>query len=137
MNETPDMPNTNQVHTSHDVDVAPELAALNLADRPDGPGAAAMLAAGIGIFVLGFLTTVAVISTGLKDFLATWEWGQGVGPLAGKTTIASLAFFASWGGLHVAWRDKDVDIKKIFVIGLILGLLGAVGTFPTFFEAFE
>ncbi len=137
MNETTDMPNTNQVHTAHDVDVAPELAALNLADRPDGPGAAAMLAAGIGIFVLGFLTTVAVISTWLHDFLAKWEWGQGVGPLAGKTTIASLAFFASWSGLHIAWRDKDVDIKKIFMIGLILGLLGAVGTFPTFFEAFE
>lgn len=137
MNETTDTPNTNQAHTAHDVDVAPELAALNLADRPDGPGAAAMLATGIGIFVLGFLTTFAVISTGLKDFLATWEWGQGVGPLAGKTTIASLAFFASWGGLHLAWRDKDVDIKKIFMIGLILGLLGAIGTFPTFFEAFE
>ena len=137
MNETTDMPDTNRVHTAHDVDVAPELAALNLADRPDGPGAAAMLATGIGIFVLGFLTTVAVISTGLNDFLAKWEWGQGVGPLAGKTTIASLAFFASWGGLHVAWRDKDVDIKKIFMIGLILGLLGAIGTFPTFFEAFE
>jgi fluoride ion exporter CrcB/FEX len=137
MNGTTDMPDNNQVHTAHDVDVAPELAALNLADKPDGPGAAAMLAAGIGIFVLGFLTTFAVISTGLHDFLAKWEWGQGVGPLAGKTTIASLAFFASWGALHLAWRDKDIDIKKIFMIGLILGLLGAVGTFPTFFEAFE
>jgi hypothetical protein len=137
MKETTDMPNTTEVHTAHDVEVAPELAALNLADKPDGPGAAAMLAAGIGIFTLGVLTTGAVISTWLHDFLAKWAWGQGVGPLAGKTTIASLAFFASWAVLHVVWRDKDVDIKKIFTIGLILGLLGAVMTFPTFFEAFE
>ena len=125
------------VHTSHDVQIAPELGPLNLTDKSDGPGAAAMLAAGIGIFVLSLLTTGAVISGGLKDFLLKWEWGQGVGPLAGKTTIASLAFLLSWGGLHMAWRDKDVNIKKIFMIGLGLGILGAIGTFPTFFEAFE
>jgi fluoride ion exporter CrcB/FEX len=137
MNETNTTIDSGQAHTPHDVEIAPELGPLNLADKPDGPGAAAMLAAGIGIFVLGFLTTGAVISSGLKDFLLKWEWGQGVGPLAGKTTIASLAFFASWGLLHMAWRNKDVDIKKIFMIGLILGILGAIGTFPTFFEAFE
>jgi fluoride ion exporter CrcB/FEX len=137
MNETNTTIDSGQAHTPHDVKIAPELGPLNLADKPDGPGAAAMLAAGIGIFVLGLLTTGAVISSGLKDFLLKWEWGQGVGPLAGKTTIASLAFFASWGLLHMAWRNKDVDIKKIFMIGLILGILGAIGTFPTFFEAFE
>ena len=137
MNDTNTTIDSGQPHSAHDVEIAPELAPLNLTDKPDGPGAAAMLASGIGILVLGFLTTVGVISTGVHDFLAKWEWGQGVGPLAGKTTLASLAFFASWGGLHMAWRDKDVDIKKVFMIGLILGLLGAVGTFPTFFEAFE
>lgn len=137
MNETSTTINSGGPHTSHDVEIAPELGPLNLVDKPDGPGAAAMLAAGIAIFVLGFLTTFAVISDGIHDFLAKWEWGQGVGPLAGKTTIATIAFFASWAGLHLAWRDKDVDIKKIFTIGLILGLLGALGTFPTFFEAFE
>lgn len=124
-------------HTDHDIEVAPELAGLDLVDKPDGPGAAAMLAAGIGIFVLGFLTTTAVISSSIKDFLQDWEWGQGVGPLAGKTTIAAIAFFGSWIGLHVWWRDKDIDIKKVFAIGIGLGLLGALGTFPTFFEAFE
>lgn len=124
-------------HSSHDTAIEPELADMNLPDRPDGPGAAAILAAGIGIFVLGLLTTVAVISSGLNDFLKKWEWGQGVGPLAGKTTIASLAFFVSWVALHAAWRGKDIDIKKVFMIGLVLGLLGALFTFPTFFEAFE
>ncbi len=129
--------NSSQPHTSRDVELAPELGPLNLADKPDGPGAAAMLAAGIAIFVLGFLTTMGVISTWVHDFLQKWEWGQGVGPLAGKTTIATIAFFASWAVLHATWRGKDVNIKKIFTIGLVLGLLGAIGTFPTFFEAFE
>ena len=137
MSTTDNNISTSGIHTAHDVEVAPELGPLELADRPDGPGAAVLLAAGIGIFLLGFFTTMGVISTWMHDFLAKWAWGQGVGPLAGKTTMASIAFFASWGGLHYAWRGKDIDIKKIFMIGLGLGLLGALGTFPTFFEAFE
>jgi hypothetical protein len=51
------------------VKVAPELEGLNLTDKPDGPGAAVMISAGIGIFVLGLLTTLAVISADVKSFL--------------------------------------------------------------------
>jgi hypothetical protein len=120
-----------------DVGVAPELGPLNLADKPDGPGAAAMIAAGIGVFVLGFFTTAAVISGGIKSFLAWWEWGQGVGPLAGKSTLAILAWLISWLILDLLWRKKDVDLKTAFYIGLGLGVLGAIGTFPTFFELFH
>lgn len=120
-----------------DVGVAPELGPLNLADKPDGPGAAAMIAAGIGVFILGFFTTAAVISGGIKSFLAWWEWGQGVGPLAGKSTLAILAWLISWLILDLLWRKKDVDLKTAFYIGLGLGVLGAIGTFPTFFELFH
>ena len=77
--------NTETVPNRHDDEaVAPELAALNLPDKPDGPAAAAMLSAGLGIFTLGFLTTLAVISGSVKEFLRWWEWGQGVGPLADR-----------------------------------------------------
>lgn len=123
--------------TEHDVEVAPELAALNLPDRTDGPGAAVMLAAGIGVFVLGLLTVLAVASGGIKDFLGSWAGDAGVGPLAGKTTIASIAFLGSWAAFGFAWKDKHIDIKKMFWIGLVLGSLGAVGTFPPFFELFH
>lgn len=123
--------------TGNDEEVAPELAALNLPDKPDGPGAAAMLSAGIGIFVLGLLTTLAVISSGLKDFLADFQGSAGVGPLAGKTTLTVVVWALSWAGLHIVWRKKDIDIKRMFMIGLVLGILGAIGTFPPFFEAFE
>jgi hypothetical protein len=123
--------------THHDADIAPELAALNLEDRKDGPGAAVMLAAGIGVFVLGLFTVLAVASGGIKDFLGAFAGDAGVGPLAGKTTLASIAFFASWAGFGFAWKDKDIDIKKMFWIGLVLGTLGAIGTFPPFFELFH
>ena len=120
-----------------DVGVAPELEGLNLVEKPDGPGAAAMISAGVGIFVLGFLTTAAVISGTVKSFLLWWEWGQGVGPLAGKSTIAVIAWLISWAILYFLWRHKDVVLKTAFYIGLGLGILGAIGTFPTFFELFH
>lgn len=123
--------------THGDAEIAPELAALNLQAKPDGPAAAAMLAAGIGIFMLGFFTTGAVISAGLKDFLAWWQWGQGVGPLAGKSTVAVLIWLASWAVLFFVWRDKDVDLKKMFYIANGLGILGALMVFPPFFELFH
>ena len=121
---------------NHDSEISPELAALNLADKPDGPGAAMMISAGFGVFVLGFLTVLAEASGGGKDWLASWEWGQGVGPLAGKTTVASLLYFVSLAVMWGMWRDKDFDLKKAFYIGMALGVLGVIGTFPTFFQMF-
>jgi hypothetical protein len=122
--------------TRHDATVVPQLAELGLADKPDGPAAAAMLAAGIGIFALGFLTTMAEISEGFKQWLEGFDFVDGVGPLAGKTTLAVIVWAVAWVILGVIWRGKDSDLRRIFAIGLVLGLFGAIGTFPTFFEAF-
>lgn len=120
----------------HDEELAPELAALNLPDKPDGPGAAMMISAGIGIFMLGFFTVLAEASTGAKEWLQKWEWGVGVGPLAGKTTLATVAYFLSLAVLWVLWRHKDVNVKTAFYIGFGLGVLGAIGTYPTVFQGF-
>lgn len=127
---------TMTTHQHHDEETAPELAALDLPDKPDGPGAAMMISAGIGIFVLGLLTVLAEASEDAKTWLERWEWDQGVGPLAGKTTIASLAYVLSLVVLWAVWRRSDIDLKTAFYIGLALGVLGAIGTFPTFFQAF-
>ncbi|HDH02717.1 MAG TPA: hypothetical protein ENH15_00550 [Actinobacteria bacterium] len=130
--------NTETASDRHDDSgVAPELAALNLPDKPDGPAAAAMFSAGVGIATLGVLTTLAVISSWVKEFLRWWEWGQGVGPLAGKTTIAVVVWLVTWAVLNRLWREKDVDLKAYFYGGLALGIVGIIGTFPPFFEAFE
>jgi fluoride ion exporter CrcB/FEX len=122
--------------THHDEEIAPVLAELHLPDKPDGPGAAMMISAGIGICVLGFLTVLAEASTDAKTWLQKWEWGVGVGPLAGKTTIASLSYVVSLVVLWTLWRNKDVNVKMAFYVGLALGVLGAIGTFPTFFQKF-
>lgn len=122
--------------THHDTDVAPELEPLRLADKPDGPGAAMMISAGIGIFVLGLLTVLGEFSTGINTWLTSWDWAGGVGALAGKTTIASIAYVGSLILMWAIWRNKDVNIKTAFYVGLALGILGAIATFPTFFQMF-
>lgn len=120
-----------------DVGVAPELAALNLADKPDGPAAAAILSAALGIFTIGLLSTLAVISGPVHDFLAWWQWGRGVGPLAGKTTIAVVVWLVGWLILHWVWLNRGVNLKAAFYTALTLGIVGAIGMFPPFFELFE
>ncbi len=130
--------NTNRTPgTTHDdLAVAPELEGLISEDKPDGPGAAMLISAGVGIFVLGLFTVLAEASTGIKDWLQTFEMGLGVGPLAGKIAMGTIAYFVSLGGLWALWRNKDVNLRSAFIIGCALGALGALMTFPTFFQLF-
>lgn len=123
-------------HTHSDAEAAPALEELGLADRPDGPGAAAIVAAGAGVFLLGLFTTLSEVSEGFKSFMEAFDVAGGVGPLAGKTTLAVLLWLVVWGVLTLLWRARDVDLHRAFAVGVALGLLGAVGTFPLFFEVF-
>ncbi len=113
----------------------PELEGLDLTERPDGPGAAFMLSAGIGCFVLGLFTTLDEASKGVDTFLATWGT-NGVGPLAGKVGLAVIAFVVSFAVLVALLWKKDVNIKKWFWVSVALGSLGALLTFPLFFQMF-
>ena len=122
--------------THHDTEIAPELADLHLVDKPDGPGAAAILATGVGIFVLGLLTTLNEASEGIHSFLDAFDGDGGVGPLSGKTILATVAFFLSWAVLWGMWRNKDIDLKRAFWIGVGLGVVGTVLMFPPVFRAF-
>jgi hypothetical protein len=127
---------SNQNRTQQDVERASEIAGLDLAHRTDGQAAGAILAASIGMFVLGVLTVWNEASESMHDWLESWEWGQGVGPLAGKTTVSVIVWAIAWIVLAVALRDREVDLRKWFWVSLVLGALGFLGTFPLFFRAF-
>lgn len=122
--------------TGYKVEAVPETRERELQDKPDGPAAAAIVAAGVGIFTLGLVTVLSEASVMVHDFLGSMDFGQGVGPLAGKTILASAAFFVSWGILGYLWKAKDQDIKRMFWIGMGLGIVGAVMTLPPVFTAF-
>ena len=104
------------------------------AEEPaSGPAAAAILAAGIGTLVLGILTTWSEASTGFADAL---QWNDRVGPLSGKTIISAIAYFGSWGVLHLIWRRSNPQLQRVVMITVLLIALGLIGTFPKFFQQF-
>jgi hypothetical protein len=103
-------------------------------EKPAGPVAAVLLAAGIGALVLAILTVWAEASVGFKDSLA---YSDRVGPLSGKTIWATGAFFVSWGALTVGLRGRRVDLMKATIVSLVLLRLGYLGTFSPFFRIFE
>jgi flagellar biosynthesis protein FliQ len=102
-------------------------------DKPFGPVAAAFLAAGIGVAILGLVTTIAEASASFADKLA---WSDAVGPLSGKTIVAVGTWVVSWIVLHIALRKRDPSPGPVFAATGILLTAGFLGTFPTFFDKF-
>ena len=102
-------------------------------ERIDGMAAAALLAAGVGAFVLGLLTTLAEASTSVKDFL---QFNDRVGPLSGKTILAAAVYFGALLVFGLLWRHRQLSLKPVFIATIVLLVLGFLGTFPTFFQAF-
>lgn len=47
-----------------------------------------------------------------------------------------VAYLGSWAILHTLWRRQNRDLRPIIFAAAALTLLGILGTFPTFFQAF-
>jgi hypothetical protein len=99
------------------------------APRPNGPAAAAHLAAGIGCLTMGLLTWLGAWQAPIDRALALFE---PVGPLSGKSSGAMLAWLLAWAGLHALWRRRSLNFGLVFVLTLVLIVLGFAGTFPPF-----
>ena len=101
---------------------------------PNGPGAAAILAAGIGCAAVGILALAGDAS----DAIGRWlNFYNPVGTLSGVTTVAIIVWLVSWFILNQRWRTKQVDLAKGNVaafIGLVIGLLL---TFPPFMDLLQ
>jgi hypothetical protein len=97
----------------------------------DGAVAAALIAAAIGVFALGLVTS---LSAAVKDFKEWLIWDEAVGSLSGKSSLAFIAWLAVWPPLHFALYKRDGLLPAAIVIGGILILLGMLGIFPPIFE---
>ncbi|TMR95449.1 hypothetical protein [Nonomuraea basaltis] len=106
---------------------------IHYVPKPEGPIAAAILAAGVGSAALGLFTTLAEASPAVKEGLA---WSKAVGPLSGKTIGAVIVWLVAWLVLHLRLRTSAYETRRALTIALGLIGLGVLGTFPIFFQLF-
>ena len=100
---------------------------------PNGLGAAAILAAGIGCAAIGVLAFAAELSPAFRSLS---NFYNPVGPLSGKTTVAIIVWLAAWYVLSRFWRQKTVDIRSVNLTAFILLGIGFLLTFPPFWYLF-
>jgi hypothetical protein len=101
---------------------------------PNGAGAAAILAAGIGSAVLGILALAGDASDAIGKLL---NFYNPTGTLSGVTTLAILAWLVSWFLLNRAWRDRQVPMVRVSALSFALLAVGFLLTFPPFMDLLQ
>ena len=94
---------------------------------PNGSGAAAMLAAALGSFVLAIIAFAGDKSVPIKNGL---NFYKPTGPLSGVTTVAIVVWFLAWGFLEWRWGKRAVAMSRISRVSLALLILSILLTFP-------
>jgi hypothetical protein len=106
---------------------------VNAPAIPNGSGAAAILAAGIGLFALAALAVAADKSALVKKGLIFYT---PTGALSGVTTVAILFWIGVWIVLEMRWRNKTVAVGRISAAAFILLGLSLLLTFPPIVDLF-
>ncbi len=123
--------------TTPPIDDAPAAPADQNRQAPatsNGAAAAAIIAAGIGAFALGLAIVLADASPTAKLW---FTFHDPVGPLGGKTTIATGIYVITWLVLHLRWRARVIDSGRILTATLSLMALALLMTFPPFYTLFH
>ena len=94
---------------------------------PNGSGAAAILGAAIGSFVLAIIAFAGDKSVPIKNSL---NFYKPTGPLSGVTTVAVVVWFLVWGLLEWRWGRRTVAMSRINRVSLAMLALSILLTFP-------
>ena len=101
--------------------------------RPNGAGAAAILAAGMGAFLVAVFAILADQSIAIKSLMIFWK---PTGPLSGVTTCAIVVWLAAGAVLHARWRNQSVALARVNAAAFALLILGLLLTFPPIADLF-
>lgn len=104
-----------------------------LQEMTNGPGSAAALAAGAGIFVLAILS---IIADKIPRFGREMIFYRPTGALSGVTTSAIVIWLIVWAFLHFRWRNRTVASGRICAVAIVLLCLGVILTFPPIADLF-
>lgn len=106
---------------------------------PGGVAVAALLSTMLGVLTLAVIN---VFTTASKAFNA-WVHGvgklwmpgaEGIGPYSGKETLALLVWIGSWILLHLALRNRELEISRWLIVFLIGVGIATTLIWPPVFE---
>lgn len=101
---------------------------------PNGPGGAAILAAGVGCGALGILALAADASDAAGKALNIYT---PTGALSGVTTVAIVIWLGTWFALSRLWQGKSIAMAKVNATAFALLILGFLLTFPPFMDLLQ
>ena len=101
---------------------------------PNGPGAAAILAAGAGSLALGLFALGGDAVPALRRAFSIWP---PTGPLSGVTSAAILVWLAVWFGLSRLWGRRDVSLARVNTAAFLMLAGGLLLTFPPFMDLLQ
>lgn len=102
------------------------------ANFPAGTVVAALLAAMIGLLVLGWANIYSDVDA---DFRTAITLNAGIGPYSGKEVFWLGSWGASWAVLHFSLRSKALNIRKWFGVFMVGMLIATLLVWPPVFEA--
>lgn len=100
----------------------------------NGRGAATILAAAAGCFVLGVLALAGDAVPAVAKALNFWK---PTGPLSGVTDAAILFWLVLWFALNRMWRDRTVSMSRVNIASVVLFAGGVLLTFPPFMDLLQ
>lgn len=103
------------------------------AGLPNGSGAAALLAASIGSFLLAVLAIAADRIASVKSLMIFYK---PTGPLSGVTTSAIVLWLIVWAILDARWKNRTVPLGRIGAWSLALLALSLLLMFPPIADLF-
>ena len=99
----------------------------------NGSGAAAVLSAGVGSFMVALLAILADKFAIIKSLM---NFYKPTGPLSGVTTTAILVWLTVWSVFELRWCKRDISMGRVIVVALVLLTLSLVLTFPPVADLF-
>lgn len=94
---------------------------------PNGPGAAAILAAGIGCATLGILALAGDAFSPINKLLNFYNPS---GALSGVSTVAIVVWLVTWFFLGRRWAARTVAMANVNIAAFALLAVGVLLTFP-------
>ena len=101
---------------------------------PNGPGAAAILAAGIGSLALGVFAFAGDAFPAIGKAFNFWN---PTGALSGVTTLAVVVWLLAWYRLSRIWASRSVDLRPVNRNAFAMLVAGLLLTFPLFMDLLQ